>query len=713
MSSLPSTSEVAGDHLALYETYYNAVDPNNHGRVEAMDAAKFLKKSNLSDIILSKIWDISDPNSRGFLDKSGMFIALKLCALAQQGHNLSISNIYMDISPPKMGDTANMFKITPCPQSSSSSNANNWSINPWERAKYEKLFQSLEPIDGYLPGNKVKGVLMDSKLPLKALGKIWDLADIDKDGQLNQHEFVVAMHLVYKALEKNAVPDVLPVELIAIDSINSAEYNSKIQSSEPNSSESMFVNAPTTVSKGAGANEWVVSNEELKSSDKLFAQADEDLDGFVSGSEIKNVFIQSGLSQIILADIWSLCDISQSGKLNNEQFALAMWLIKQKLNGMDLPSKLTSKMIPPSFKKHNAEHIIENNNVCTYSNPELDMINKHITEITHEKQTLEQDISQKEADIKIKSGEIKSLQSEFDTLAATLRQLDNQKGEAQKRLNDLKAQVDKLRQQASDQESTLHVQEDELNSKRQEIECLKLEEHNLEAQQEEYKNHLNCLSKKLQNIQLHISQTKASRTQLEEQQRQLLNAITQYESAFAVGDISVIPDSLLLFKAKLEKHIYTQTFADITNGQNLDLNSDNKQYLFNNNDDDKNSFKTSIGDEENHRQYDPFKEDPFKEDPQIHKENIKDPFGEDPFAALHAPIRSESPSPVLPQKKNKQPPPRPAPPRPTQGLQTLRSSTPLVTPNIGSADPFTDNNIPSNTTSSDGFDFADFTKFDS
>lgn len=32
-------------------------------------------------------------------------------------------------------------------------------------------------------------------------------------------------------------------------------------------------------------------------------------------------------------------------------------------------------------------------------------------------------------------------QSELDTLTATLKQLENQKGEAQKRLNDLKTQV--------------------------------------------------------------------------------------------------------------------------------------------------------------------------------------------------------------------------------------------------------------------------------
>lgn len=69
------------------------------------------------------------------------------------------------------------------------------------------------------------------------------------------------------------------------------------------------------------------------------------------------------------------------------------------------------------------------------------MASKDIEELAREKLSLETDIAQKEADIKIKSGEVKSLQSELDTLAATLKQLENQKGEAQKRLNDLKSQV--------------------------------------------------------------------------------------------------------------------------------------------------------------------------------------------------------------------------------------------------------------------------------
>lgn len=45
------------------------MDPNGAGTIQALDAAKFLKKSRLSDVVLSKIWDLSDPTGKGYLDK--------------------------------------------------------------------------------------------------------------------------------------------------------------------------------------------------------------------------------------------------------------------------------------------------------------------------------------------------------------------------------------------------------------------------------------------------------------------------------------------------------------------------------------------------------------------------------------------------------------------------------------------------------------------
>lgn len=91
------------------------MDPNGFGTVGAMDAARFLKRSGLSDVVLSRVWDLSDPGGRGCLDKAGMFVALKLVAIAQAGRDINLCNISFDMPPPKLVSiftTVLFFKYT-------------------------------------------------------------------------------------------------------------------------------------------------------------------------------------------------------------------------------------------------------------------------------------------------------------------------------------------------------------------------------------------------------------------------------------------------------------------------------------------------------------------------------------------------------------------------------------------------------------------------
>ena len=46
----------------------------------------------------------------------------------------------------------------------------------------------------------------------------------------------------------------------------------------------------------------------------------------------------------------NLSDMKQEGKLNPEQFALAMYLVQQKQSGKDPPAALTPDMVPPSMR---------------------------------------------------------------------------------------------------------------------------------------------------------------------------------------------------------------------------------------------------------------------------------------------------------------------------------------------------------------------------
>jgi len=127
--------------------------------------------------------------------------------------------------------------------------------------------------------------------------------------------------------------------------------------------------------------------------------------------------------------------MSQQGKLTMEQFCLAMWLIQQKVQGRDLPSTLAPEMVPPSLRPK--EVVVDD----LPHTAELEQIAKEIESLILEKRQLETEIAQKEADIRIRNGEVRNLQTELDTLSATFKQLETQKREAQKRLDDLDAQV--------------------------------------------------------------------------------------------------------------------------------------------------------------------------------------------------------------------------------------------------------------------------------
>uniref|UniRef100_A0A8C9FFD2 EH domain-containing protein n=1 Tax=Pavo cristatus TaxID=9049 RepID=A0A8C9FFD2_PAVCR len=101
MAALIPLSQQFSAGIPLYETYYKQVDPTYTGRVGASEAALFLKKSGLSDIVLGKIWDLADPEGKGYLDKQGFYVALRLVACAQNGHEVNLSSLNLTVPPPK------------------------------------------------------------------------------------------------------------------------------------------------------------------------------------------------------------------------------------------------------------------------------------------------------------------------------------------------------------------------------------------------------------------------------------------------------------------------------------------------------------------------------------------------------------------------------------------------------------------------------------
>lgn len=88
-----------------------------------------------------------------------------------------------------------------------------WIVNK-ERTTYDTVFDTLRPVEGKVSGAAAKIEMVKSKLPSSVLGKIWKLADIDRDGALDKDEFALAMHLINVKLDGNDLPNELPDHLL-------------------------------------------------------------------------------------------------------------------------------------------------------------------------------------------------------------------------------------------------------------------------------------------------------------------------------------------------------------------------------------------------------------------------------------------------------------------------------------------------------------------
>uniref|UniRef100_A0A674BFA7 Epidermal growth factor receptor pathway substrate 15 like 1 n=1 Tax=Salmo trutta TaxID=8032 RepID=A0A674BFA7_SALTR len=555
----------------VYENFYRQVDPGNTGRVGPTEAALFLKKSGLPDVTLGKIWDLADPDGKGFLDKQGFYVALRLVACAQSGQDVSLSSLNLTIPPPKFKDTS-----SPSLSTSSVSSEPHWAVRPEEKGKFDGIFESLAPVSGLLSGDKVKPVLTNSKLPLDVLGKVWDLSDIDKDGHLDRDEFAVAMHLVYRALEKEPVPSVLPSSLIPPNKRKKSLVGSlpgmvpMLPASPPppkdslrstpshgsmNSLNSAGSLSPKHSLKSAQHSvNWVVPVTDRGRYDDIFLKTDLDVDGFVSGMEVKDIFMHSGLPQNLLAHIWALADTRQMGKLTREQFALAMHFIQQKVSkGMDPPQALTPEMVPPSERGTPVPD--SSSSVGSGSEftgiKELDDISQEMAQLQREKYTLEQDIRETEEAIRHKSSEVQEMQNDLDRETCSLQELEAQKQEAQERLEEMDQQKAKLEDMLNDvrikcneesqmisslqnqihsQETDLQSQEEELSRAKADLNQLQLEENQLEQSLTAGKFQLETIIKSLKATQDEINQARSKLSQIQDSQQEMTKSIEQCNS---------------------------------------------------------------------------------------------------------------------------------------------------------------------------------------
>ncbi|KAJ9237058.1 hypothetical protein DTO166G5_3743 [Paecilomyces variotii] len=218
------------------------------GGILSGEAAKqIFERARLPNEVLGRIWNLADTRQRGALDATEFIVAMHLLtsyktgamraipptlppalfeAAARRGVRTSTgSRQGSDIPPvpaipkqftgPQRTQSPINRQLYASPLSAQST-GNDWLITPQEKAHYDNIFTTVDTAKaGAISGDQAVAFFTNAQLPEEVLAQIWDLADIDSDGQLTPDEFAVAMHLVRgQRARKEPLPQVLPPALI-------------------------------------------------------------------------------------------------------------------------------------------------------------------------------------------------------------------------------------------------------------------------------------------------------------------------------------------------------------------------------------------------------------------------------------------------------------------------------------------------------------------
>ncbi|XP_065164761.1 ralBP1-associated Eps domain-containing protein 2 [Atheta coriaria] len=126
-----------------------------------------------------------------------------------------------------------------------------WNITPEQREYYTTQFKSLQAdTNALLAGSVARMFFEKSRLPVHELRKIWQLADVTKDGALSLQEFSAAMHLVVLRRNHIELPTTLPPQLQPTSASPASETPETEPILSPQTKESSkewtkFVDSPT------------------------------------------------------------------------------------------------------------------------------------------------------------------------------------------------------------------------------------------------------------------------------------------------------------------------------------------------------------------------------------------------------------------------------------------------------------------------------------
>ncbi|GAA5803178.1 cytoskeletal-regulatory complex EF hand-domain-containing protein [Helicostylum pulchrum] len=239
-------------------------------------------------------------------------------------------------------------------------------ITQAERQKYAEIFQARGQVNGYMTGANARDVLLNSNLPPNRLERIWDLSDIDKDGNLDFEEFCIAMHLTFDCINGNEAPISLPPSLIPANKVHllppQQQYAQQTGFQQPQQPQQTGYQGyqgyqqqqpqptgyqqpqptgyyPQQQQQQEPEFSWDMTSDEMTSYQNIYAKYAND-SGKVKFGQMDDFYTTLGLPRTDLTNAWTLIDVNHTNALTQDQCLMFYHVLNQRTRGVRIPKEL-------------------------------------------------------------------------------------------------------------------------------------------------------------------------------------------------------------------------------------------------------------------------------------------------------------------------------------------------------------------------------------